>query len=119
MIRAPLLLIALIVTAPVAAQSWKKVPGAASAALEIDTSSIKQEGKWRIFRTRATSLGLEGAIIGTVAMDCKAGVTELRAQRLFARSRLIRERVFPVAKRPRQKIANPAKDPAFRMVCGR
>ncbi|PKP91947.1 MAG: hypothetical protein CVT77_10510 [Alphaproteobacteria bacterium HGW-Alphaproteobacteria-16] len=119
MTRIPLLLMALTLAAPVAAQSWKKVPGAASAALEIDTSSIRQEGKWRVFRTRATSLGTEGEIIGIAAMDCKAGVTELRTQRLFARSKLIRERVYPVDKRPRQKIVNAAKDPAFRIVCGR
>lgn len=119
MIRAPLLLIALSMAAPVTAQSWKKVPGAASAALEIDTASIKREGKWRVFRTRATSLGTEGEIIGTAAMDCKTGVTELRTQRLFARGKLIRERVYPVAKRPRQQIVNAAKDPAFRIVCGR
>ena len=108
-----------LLTMPAAAQSWKQVPGGANATLAIDTSGIRQEGKWRVFRTRTTALGMEGTIIGIVAMDCKAGVTELRAQRLFAKSKLVRERVFPAAKRPRQKIANPAKDPAFRIVCGR
>ncbi|QDX26104.1 hypothetical protein FPZ54_08755 [Sphingomonas suaedae] len=108
-----------LLTTPAAAQSWKQVPGGANATLAIDTAGIRQEGKWRVFRTRTTALGMEGTIIGIVAMDCKAGVTELRAQRLFAKSKLVRERVFPVGKRPRQKIANPAKDPAFRIVCGR
>lgn len=108
-----------LVAVPATAQNWKPVPGGANATLAIDTAGIRQGGKWRVFRTRTTALGMQGAIIGIVAMDCKAGVTELRAQRLFAKGKLVRERVFPVAKRPRQKIANPAKDPAFRMVCGR
>lgn len=113
----PLLLLAL--ASPAAAQNWKPVPGAANVAFAIDTASIRREGKWRVFRTRTTSLGLEGAIIGTAAMDCAAGVTELRGQRLMARGRVVRERSYPPGKRPRQKIANPAKDPAFRIVCAR
>ncbi len=119
MIRVALALGVIALALPAAAQSWKPVPGAANASLSIDTAGIKREGKWRVFRTRTTALGMEGTIIGTVAMDCAAGVTELRGQRLLARGKLVRERVFPVAKRPRQKIPNPAKDPAFRMVCGR
>ena len=108
---------ALALTIPAAAQTWKPVPGAANASLSIDTAGIKREGKWRVFRTRTTALGMEGTIIGTVAMDCAAGITELRGQRLLARGKVVRERVFPVAKRPRQKIPNPAKDSAFKMVC--
>lgn len=104
-------------TLPAGAQNWKPVPGAANVAFAIDTASIKREGKWRVFRTRTTSLGIEGEIIGTAAMDCAAGITELRGQRLLARGRVVRERAFPVGKRPRQKVANPAKDPAFRIVC--
>ncbi|MFL9841181.1 hypothetical protein ABS767_09425 [Sphingomonas sp. ST-64] len=119
MIRPALFAALALAALPVTAQSWKQVPGGANATLAIDTAGIRQEGKWRVFRTRTTALGMEGSIIGIVAMDCAAGVTELRAQRLFAKGKLIRERVFPAAKRPRQKIANPAKDPAFRMVCGR
>lgn len=107
----------LALPAPALAQRWTPVPGAANVAFAIDTASIKREGKWRVFRTRTTSLGTEGEIIGTAAMDCAAGITELRGQRLLARGKLVRERLFPVAKRPRQKIANPAKDPAFRIVC--
>ena len=115
MIRAALILS--LLACPATAQTWKQVPGAANASLSIDTAGIKREGKWRVFRTRTTSLGMEGTIIGTVAMDCTAGVTELRAQRLFAKGKLVRERVFPLGKRPRQKIPSPAKDPAFRVVC--
>jgi hypothetical protein len=103
--------------APAIAQRWKPVPGAANVAFAIDTASIKREGKWRVFRTRTTSLGTEGEIIGTAAMDCAAGVTELREQRLLARGRVVRERAFPLGKRPRQKLTTPAKDPAFRIVC--
>lgn len=102
---------------PAGAQNWKPVPGAANVAFAIDTASIKREGKWRVFRTRTTSLGVEGTIIGTAAMDCAAGITELRGQRLLARGRVVRERAFQVGKRPRQKVANPAKDLAFRIVC--
>ncbi|MBA4762420.1 hypothetical protein [Sphingomonas sp.] len=117
MIRATLTLGLIALALPAAAQTWKQVPGAANASLSIDTAGIKREGKWRVFRTRTTSLGMEGTIIGTAAMDCAAGITELRGQRLLARGRVVRERVFPIGKRPRQKIANPAKDPAFRIVC--
>lgn len=117
MIRAALTLGLIALSLPAAAQTWKQVPGAANVAFAIDTASIKREGKWRVFRTRTTSLGVEGTIIGTAAMDCAAGITELRGQRLLARGRVVRERVFPVGKRPRQKIPNPAKDPAFRIVC--
>ncbi|MDR6853259.1 hypothetical protein J2Y54_002779 [Sphingomonas sp. BE123] len=117
MIRSPLTLGLIALTLPAAAQTWKPVPGAANVAFAIDTASIKREGKWRVFRTRTTSLGVEGTIIGTAAMDCAAGVTELRGQRLVARGKTVRERTFPVGKRPRQKIANPARDPAFRIVC--
>jgi hypothetical protein len=117
MIRATLTLGLIALALPATAQNWKPVPGAANVAFAIDTASIKREGKWRVFRTRTTSLGVEGTIIGTAAMDCAAGITELRGQRLLARGRVVRERVFPVGKRPRQKIANPAKDPAFRIVC--
>lgn len=117
MIRFLLGIAALTFALTAMAQSWKPVPGGANATLAIDTAGIKREGKWRVFRTRTTSLGMEGAIIGTAAMDCAAGITELRGQRLVARGKTIRERTFPVGKRPRQKIANPARDPAFRIVC--
>lgn len=112
-----LLLLAMFVARPAAAERWRQMPGAPNATLSIDTDSIRREGGWRVFRTRTTALGLKGTIIGVVAMDCKAGVTELRAQRAFADGKLVRERVFPAGKRPRQKLANPAGDPAFKVVC--
>ena len=108
---------AILLPVPASAESWKQVPGGANATLSIDMASIRREGAWRVFRTRTSALGIPGAIVGVVAMDCKAGITELRAQRRFVNGKLLRERVFPVGKRPRQKLADPAKDPAFRMVC--
>lgn len=112
-----LLCAAALLATPAAAERWRSMPGAPNAKLEIDSDSIKREGPWRVFRTRATALGLKGQVIGIVAMDCKAGITELRAQRAYAGGKLIRERIFPAAKRPRQKLPNPARDPAFRIVC--
>ena len=111
------LLTAALLATPAAAERWRQMPGAPNATLSIDLDSVKREGPWRVFRTRATSLGLQGQVIGTVAMHCKAGITELRAQRAYSGGKLIRERVFPTGKRPRQKVPNPARDPAFRIVC--
>ncbi len=113
------LLAASLLTAPAAAERWRQMPGAPNATLSIDMDSIKREGPWRVFRTRTTASGLDGQVIGMVAMDCKAGITELRSQRAFAGGKLMRERVFPTRQRPRQKLANPARDPAFRVVCAR
>ncbi|ODP38487.1 hypothetical protein [Sphingomonas turrisvirgatae] len=114
---AHLLLAAAFVATPAAAERWREMPGAPNARLAIDLDSIRREGPWRVFRTRTTVPGLKGTIIGTVAMDCKAGITELRAQRGYAEGVLKRERVFPSGKRPRQKLPNPAADPAFKIVC--
>lgn len=114
----PLLLIAAALAAsPAAAERWKQMPGTPNASLAIDLDSIKREGPWRVFRTRTTVPGLKGTIIGVVAMDCKAGITELRSQRGYDGTVLKRERVFPAGKRPRQKLGNPAADPAFKIVC--
>lgn len=108
-----------LAAAPASAERWRQMPGAPNATLSIDMDSIKREGPWRVFRTRTTSAGLDGQVIGVVAMDCKAGITQLRAQRAFTAGKLVKERVFPLDRRPRQKIANPARDPAFRIVCAR
>ncbi len=108
---------ALLSATPAAAERWRQVPGGANVALSIDLDSIKREGPWRVFRTRTTSLGMPGSVLGVVAMHCQAGITELRAQRAFVGNKLQRERVFPVGKRPRQKLPTPSKDSAFRMVC--
>lgn len=110
---------ATLLATPAWAERWKQMPGAPNATLSIDMDSIKREGPWRVFRTRATVPGAEGQVIAVMAMDCKAGITELRAQRGYARGKLMRERVFPPAKRPRQKVPNPARDPAFKTVCAR
>lgn len=119
MIRAALLLLTAttLPVTPAAAERWRQMPGAPNAMLAIDVDSIKREGRWRVFCTRTTAQGLKGVIIGTVAMDCRAGITEIRAQRAYLDGKLTRERVFPVDKRPRQKIANPTRDPRFRTVC--
>jgi hypothetical protein len=106
-----------IAATPATAQRWRQVPGGANATLSIDLDSIRKEGDWRVFRTRTTSLGMPGAIIGVLAMNCKAGITQVRAQRAFHQGKLVRERVFPADKRPTQRIANPARDPAFRIAC--
>ncbi|MEG3179293.1 hypothetical protein [Sphingomonas sp. LT1P40] len=118
MIRLTVIAVVLLTAAPAIAERWRQVPGGANASLSIDLDSVKRDGPWRVFRTRTTSLGMPGAVIGVVAMHCQAGITELRAQRAFAKGKMQRERVFPLGKRPRQKLPNPAKDPAFRMVCG-
>lgn len=110
---------ATLIAMPAAAERWRQVPGAPNATLSIDVDSIKRQGQWRVFRTRTTALGLDGRVIGIVAMDCQAGVTQLRAQRAFTGGKLVRERIFPPRQRPRQKLANPARDPAFRIVCAR
>lgn len=111
------ILLAALVAMPAMAQQWRTVPGGANYTLAIDMASIKREGQWRVFRTRTTSLGMPESVIGTVAMDCKAGITELRSQRAYAKGKMTRERVFPVKKRPRQRLQNPSQDPAFRIVC--
>ncbi|MCP3732975.1 hypothetical protein M9978_21395 [Sphingomonas sp. MG17] len=111
------LLATILLTTPATAERWRQIPGAPNATLSIDLDSIKREGPWRVFRSRATALGLNGSVIGTIAMDCKAGITELRAQRAYTGGKLVKERIFPPKRRPRQKLANPARDPAFRIVC--
>lgn len=106
-----------LIATPAIAQQWRQVPGAPNATLSIDMASIRNEGAWRVFRTRTTSLGMPGTIFGVMAMHCRQGITELRSQRIVYQGKTVRERVHPVGKRPRQRVANPKGDPAFRAVC--
>ncbi|MBX3592930.1 hypothetical protein [Sphingomonas sp.] len=110
--------IAILSAAPALAERWRTVPGGANATLAIDLDSIARDGRWRVFHTRTTTLGVQTTIFGIVAMDCKAGITELRGQAAVAAGKVLKKRVFPADKRPRQKIADPARDAAFRIVCG-
>lgn len=112
-------LIATLLTAsPALAERWRQIPGAPNATLSIDMDSIKREGATRIFQIRTTAPGIPGEVRGVVAMHCTAGVTELRAQRRTIDGKVVQQRAFPLGKRPRQKIKNPKRDPAFRIVCG-
>jgi hypothetical protein len=106
-----------LLSTPASGQQWRQVPGAPNVTLSIDMASIRNEGPWRVFRTRTTSLGVPGTIFGVMAMHCRQGITELRSQRIVYQGKTVRERVHPVGKRPRQRVANPRNDPAFRAVC--
>lgn len=107
----------LLLTEPATAQQWRAIPGAPAGSLSIDMGSIKREGAWRVFRTRAIA-SKSSVMLGLMAADCKAGVIEFRSQRAYKDGKLVKERYFPVAKRPRQKVAEPSRDPLLKLVCG-
>jgi hypothetical protein len=107
---------AALLTTSAAAQQWRAIPGAPGGSLAIDVGSIKREGAWRVFRTRAVA-SKTSVMLGLMAADCKAGVIEFRAQRAYKDGKLVKERTFPAAQRPRQKVANASRDPLLKLVC--
>lgn len=109
-------LAALLLADSASAQQWRAIPGAPANSLSVDTSSIKREGAWRVFRTRGIA-SKSTVILGLMAADCKAGVIEFRAQRAYKDRKLVKERTFPIAQRPKQKVANPSRDPMLKLVC--
>jgi len=111
-----LTLTAALLASPAFAQQWRAIPGAPAGSLSVDTSSIKRDGAWRVFRTRAIA-SKSSVMLGLMAADCKAGVIEFRAQRAYKDGKLVKERTFPVAQRPKQKVANPSNDALLKLVC--
>jgi len=107
---------AALTLAPALAQQWRPIPGAPGNSLAVDMMSIKREGTWRMFRTRAVASST-GQMFALMAIDCKAGTIEFRAQRAYQAGKLVRERTFPAGRRPRQTVPNPAGDPLIRLVC--
>lgn len=107
---------AALLAIPATAQQWRAIPGAPPGSMSIDTGTIKREGGWRVFRTRAIP-GKSKVMLGLMAADCSAGIIEFRAQRAYLDGKLVKERTFPAAQRPRQMIPNPSSDPLLKLIC--
>lgn len=107
---------AALTLAPAAAQQWQPLPSAPRGSLAVDMASIKREGAWRVFRTRAVASS-KGQMFALMAIDCKAGIIEFRAQRAYQAGKMVRERTFPAGQRPRQMVSNPSRDPLIKLVC--